>query len=77
MKKFRKSRIAKVTHSAEDNPFETRGILNKKHNVFNRKVKGETRNVAKARGQATQRREKTLLVDYERSQKANSFSDRR
>eukprot|EP00752_Nemacystus_decipiens_P016522 g14767.t1 len=60
-----------------DNPFESRGILNKKYDVFNRRVKGEKRNVARARGQATQRREKTLLVDYERSQKANSFRDKR
>ncbi|CAM9447422.1 unnamed protein product, partial [Sphacelaria rigidula] len=60
-----------------DNPFESRGITHKKHDVFNRKVKGEKRNVARARGQATQRREKTLLVDYERSHKANSFRDRR
>eukprot|EP00903_Cladosiphon_okamuranus_P007894 g7626.t1 len=60
-----------------DNPFETRGILKKKDDVFNRRVKGEKRNVARARGDATQRREKTLLVDYERSQKANSFRDKR
>ncbi|CAN0114341.1 unnamed protein product, partial [Hapterophycus canaliculatus] len=60
-----------------DNPFESRGIVNKKHDVFNRRVKGEKRNVARARGQATQRREKTLLVDYRRSQKANSFRDKR
>lgn len=60
-----------------DNPFEARGMLYKKHDVFNRKVKGEARNVAKARGQAIQRREKTLLVDFERSHKANSFRDRR
>ncbi|CAN0496523.1 unnamed protein product, partial [Ectocarpus sp. 8 AP-2014] len=60
-----------------DNPFESRGILNKKHEVFNRRVKGEKRNVARARGQATQRREKTLLVDFERNRKANSFRDKR
>lgn len=60
-----------------DNPFESRSTIHKKHDVFNRKVKGEKRNVARARGQATQRREKTLLVDYERSHKANSFRDRR
>lgn len=68
---------ASLLERVTDNPFETRGILHKKHDVFNRKVKGEKRNVARARGQATQRREKTLLVDYERSHKANSFRDRR
>ncbi|CAM9297716.1 unnamed protein product [Pylaiella littoralis] len=67
----------KLMDPAVDNPFESRGILNKKHDVFNRRVKGEKRNVARARGQATQRREKTLLVDYERNQKANSFRDKR
>lgn len=73
----RKRRAAKPFHSSEDNPFETREIIRKKHNVFNRKAKGEKRNVTRARGQATKRREKTLLVDYERSHKANSFRDRR
>lgn len=67
----------KLMDPVVDNPFESRGILNKKHDVFNRRVKGEKRNVARARGQATQRREKTLLVDYERNQKANSFRDKR
>lgn len=73
----RKGKRGKMLGGIEDNPFESRGILNKKHDVFNRRVKGEKRNVARARGQATRRREKTLLVDYQRSQKANTFRDRR
>ncbi|CAN0101506.1 unnamed protein product [Scytosiphon promiscuus] len=77
MKSARKSAGHSLLDAVADNPFESRGIVNKKHDVFNRRVKGERRNVARARGQATQRREKTLLVDYERSQKANSFRDKR
>lgn len=78
MKSARKQRGGShLLDTVADNPFESRGILNKKHDVFNRRVKGEKRNVARARGQATQRREKTLLVDYEQNQKANSFRDKR
>lgn len=75
--KLSKNRRASLTEGVIDNPFESRGIIHRKHDVFNRRVKGEKRNVARARGQATQRRENTLLVDYERSHKANSFRDRR
>lgn len=77
MKGSRKRGGSTLLDGVTDNPFESRGILRKKHDVFNRRVKGEKRNVARARGQATQRREKTLLVDYERSRKANSFRDKR
>ncbi|CAN0415502.1 unnamed protein product, partial [Laminaria digitata] len=77
MKSSRKRGGSTLLDGVADNPFESRGILRKKHDVFNRRVKGEKRNVARARGQAIQRREKTLLVDYERSRKANSFRDKR
>lgn len=77
MKSSRKRGGSTLLNGVTDNPFESRGVLRKKHDVFNRRVKGEKRNVGRARGQATQRREKTLLVDYERSRKANSFRDKR
>lgn len=63
--------------AVSDNPFESREITRKKHNVFNRKVKGEKRNVAKTRIRATQNRKNTLLLDFESSRKANDFRDRR
>lgn len=79
MKNHGKSRLssAGLLDNVSDNPFESRGITHKKHTVFNRKVKGEKRNVAKARSRATKIREQTLLVDYKRSLKANAFQDRR
>lgn len=76
LRKKRRPTSAAV-RSTGDNPFESRANLHKKHDVFNRKVKGEQRNVARARGQATQRRKQTLLVDFEQHHKANSFKDRR
>ncbi|KAG5189025.1 nucleolar protein 14 [Tribonema minus] len=72
-----KARQQALLSKIADNPFEKRGIAKKKHDVFNRRVKGEGRNVAKARSEAIERRNKTLLVDYQRSKKANAFEDRR
>eukprot|EP00953_Heterococcus_sp_UTEX-ZZ885_P001211 1158-Heterococcus_DN1.PRE.1 len=53
-----------LSRLANDNPFEKRGVTKKKHDVFNRKVKGEGRNVAKARSEAIERRNRTLLVSF-------------
>ncbi|CAM9222490.1 unnamed protein product [Choristocarpus tenellus] len=76
-RKRRRTHAEDIKKAIPDNPFEKRSILRKKHEVFNRRVSGEQRNVAKARSRALERRQKTLLSDYERSQKANSFLDRR
>jgi hypothetical protein len=55
---------AMLSRIANDNPFEKRGVTKKKHDVFNRRVKGEGRNVAKARSEAIERRNRTLLVSF-------------
>ncbi|CAM9440140.1 unnamed protein product, partial [Chrysoparadoxa australica] len=59
------------------NPFEQRETKRLKHEVFNRKVRGASRNVAKARSEGNERRKKTLLVEYKGNKKDNSMLDRR
>ncbi len=44
---------------------------------MNRKVKGEDRNVGRARSKAVDERKTKLLKDYQNNLKSNSFSDRR
>ncbi|CAM9388164.1 unnamed protein product, partial [Phaeothamnion confervicola] len=70
-------KLQKSVAAAAENPFERRGIIHRKHEVFNRRVKGSNRNVAAARTAAHERRKKTLLVDWQQDKKANVFEDRR
>lgn len=72
-----KGRQEALMAKISENPFEKQGTGKKKHDVFNRRVKGEGRNVAKARSEAIDRRKRTLLVDYQASKKVNSFEDKR
>lgn len=62
---------------AAENPFDKFANPRKKHEVLNRKVKGEDRNVGRARGKAVESRKKRLLDDYKASKKSNTFTDRR
>ena len=59
------------------NPFDRFANSRKKHEVVNRRVKGEDRNVGRARDKAVEDRKKRLLQDYQSSKKSNSFQDKR
>lgn len=48
-----KTRISGKTAKVAENPFDKFANPRKKHDVLNRKVKGEDRNVGKARGKVT------------------------
>jgi hypothetical protein len=65
------------TISTSSNPFDKFANARKKHEVVNRRVKGEDRNVGRARDKAVEDRKKRLLQDYQSSKKSNSFQDRR
>jgi hypothetical protein len=58
------------------NPFDKFSNSKKKHEVINRRVKGEDRNVGRARDKAIDQRKKRLLADYQASKKNNVFADR-
>lgn len=58
------------------NPFDKFANAKKKHEVLNRKVKGEDRNVGRALAKSIEIRKKRLLQDYQSSKKSNSFIDR-
>jgi hypothetical protein len=59
-----------------ENPFDKFANARKKHEVLNRRVKGEDRNVGRARKQAVEVRKSRLLQDYQTSKKSNTFADR-
>ena len=59
-----------------DNPFDKFANSKKKHEVINRRVKGEDRNVGRAKKKALESRRNRLLVDYQSIKKSNNFSDR-
>ena len=67
----------KMKAAAKENPFDKFANARKKHEVINRRVKGEDRNVGRARAKAIDDRKKTLLVDFQKSKKSNAFTDRR
>ena len=69
--------LSKKLEKAKENPFDKFANARKKHDVVNRKVKGEDRNVGRARDKAVEERRKRLLGDYQRSKKTNVFNDRR
>jgi hypothetical protein len=54
----------KTAAVANANPFDRFANSKKKHEVINRKVKGEDRNVERARDKAIDERKKKLLKDY-------------
>jgi len=69
--------LSKRLSSEKVNPFDKFSNAKKKHEVVNRRVKGEDRNVGRARAKAVEERRKRLLGDYQRSKKTNVFNDRR
>lgn len=71
-----KSASAKKAKLSE-NPFDKFSNAKKKHDVLNRRVKGEDRNVGRARAKAVDERKNKLLKDYQSSKKSNSFLDKR
>ena len=74
-KAFRKYNPTKA--KAVENPFDKFANSKKKHEVVNRRVKGEDRNVGRAREKALEARRTKLMADYKSSQKSNVFFDRR
>lgn len=69
----------KVTNSlkkAPENPFDKFANARKKHEVVNRRVKGEDRNVGRALARAVEERKQRLLIDYQTSRKSNTFNDK-
>ena len=70
------SQVKKKAKAAE-NPFDKFANARKKHEVLNRRVKGEDRNVGRARAKAIDERKKKLLKDLEAHKKSNLFVDRR
>jgi hypothetical protein len=58
------------------NPFDKFANSKKKHEVLNRRVKGEDRNVGRALAKSIEIRKKRLLRDYQSSKKSNSFVDK-
>ncbi|PVU95365.1 hypothetical protein BB559_002765 [Furculomyces boomerangus] len=60
----------------EMNPFEIQ-VNNKKDQVLGRKVRGESGRPAISRQQGIEKREKTLLVELDRSNKVGGIKDRR
>jgi nucleolar protein 14 len=67
---------AKTTVKLE-NPFDKFANSRKKHEILNRKVKGEDRNVGRARAKAIDERKKKLLSDYKSNKKSNKIIDKR
>jgi hypothetical protein len=59
-----------------DNPFDKFANAKKKHEVVNRRVKGEDRNVGRALSKSTEERKKRLLAEISASKKSNTFADK-
>ena len=59
-----------------ENPFDKFTNAKKKHEVLNRRVKGEDRNVGRALAKSVEIRKKKLLLDYQKSKKSSVFLDK-
>lgn len=71
------TKINKKKATTKENPFDKFANPRKKHEILNRKVKGENRNVARARAKAVDERKKKLLKDFKANKKSNVFADKR
>ena len=60
-----------------ESAFEMKSNKKAKQRVFGRYQSGQRRNVIRARSDAVESRKKSLLVEYRRNRKANTFIDRR
>ena len=67
----------KLDKGAVVNPFDKFSNSKKKHEVLNRRVKGEDRNVGRALARAVEVRKNRLLTDYNKNKKSSSFVDKR
>eukprot|EP00898_Chlorokybus_atmophyticus_P003514 jgi/Chlat1/4163/Chrsp27S04265 len=72
----RRSKHSAAAKPSAVNPFE-RLHNRKKFDVLGRKLKGEQRNVGKARSDALEKRKRTLLQEFRQLGKSNAFVDRR
>ncbi len=59
-----------------ENPFDRFANPRKKHDVLNRRVKGEDRHVGRAKAKAVEIRKKKLLKEFLSSKKSNVVMDR-
>jgi nucleolar protein 14 len=66
-----------VTKPKADNPFDKFANARKKFDILNRKVKGEDRNVGRARAKAVDERKKKLLTEFQKNKKTNVMIDKR
>ncbi|XP_039140314.1 nucleolar protein 14 [Dioscorea cayenensis subsp. rotundata] len=66
----------KSSKASKPNPFETIWSRSK-FSIIGRRGKGEERRVGRARSQAIEKRNKSLLKEYEESGKSSKFIDRR
>ena len=66
-----------ATKKVQGNPFDKFSNAKKKHEVLNRRVKGEDRNVGRALNKAIDVRKTRLLTDYNKNKKSGSFIDKR
>lgn len=63
--------------SKPENPFDKFANARKKHEVLNRRVKGEDRNMGRAREKAIDERKTKLLKDLQSTKKSNVIVDKR
>jgi hypothetical protein len=66
----------KKSAGAAENPFDKFANARKKHDVVNRRVKGEDRNVGRALSKSNEERKKRLMADLIAGKKSNSFADK-
>lgn len=71
-----KKKFSPINTKKVENPFDKFSNSKKKHEVLNRRVKGEDRNVGRALAKAVEVRKNRLLRDYQRSKKSNNFIDK-
>ncbi len=70
-------RVGPKIKKAPENPFDKFANSKKKHEVVNRRVKGEDRDVGRAKEKSLQKRAKRLEAEYSSSKKSNAFVDKR
>ncbi|KAJ1431018.1 nucleolar protein 14, partial [Ochromonadaceae sp. CCMP2298] len=73
----RRGQVVSSAKKAIENPFDKFANTRKKHEVLNRKVKGEDRDVGRARAKAIDERKTKLLSDINRNKKSNTVLDKR
>lgn len=72
----KKTAVPRVAKAKAENPFDKFANAKKKHDVLNRRVKGEDRNVGRALAKAVSERKSKLITDFKASKKSNVFADK-